>query len=694
MRGVLLMICGLLLSCPAGSQGRFPWTLPSSPTSPAVSAEVVPLGDSYRRTTSRVMIRRVMVPTRAALDLAAYWANILLHQASEEKIIPGEARVADPAQLFQGVLLPDTITANRAQLPLKGAEWRRPLAFDPLVDYLAQWDAERAAGLEDARAAVREESWGLRRRPGISFQQISTLYLHRPPRGAVQLWVKVEFAPWAQIFAGMPDEDGDGYPEIYGRLKPELASPEALARLEQDYRGRRLTSAEVHRWANQLASLWYPSYNTDVVQLQGQRAWPLRELEAEVKDEVKDEGLRVANPTVVIRGKPQGTALYNVFVVPGIAPMDGRSEAKGPPTSELSGVAVAPRLKPVRDALTRELKERGHSSWEAWQQSMAPTHRLLKAQLKRRPSRLKALLGKEGFLFYRNSLDYVVGGDLQAQPVGKRPLATIVAFKDYLKGLGVDFLLVPVPSKAEVYPDKLRGLPRAKTLPILNPAGRKFLMELTAAGVEVVDLLPRYLRARGSRVAGEGLLYQPQDTHWTDHGLRLASDEISTRIKAYAWYGALKRNVKPYTLKRASFRRYGDLHSRLASREQRRFKPARLSGQQVIAPDGRPYEDDPESPILILGDSFTGVFQRTDCQHAGISAHVAYQLSFPVDLVMSYGGGPNVRKKLLTRGEAAVRRLRLLIWVFAARDLYNYWEDWEPLVTAPSGAAPAKPEAP
>ncbi len=61
---------------------------------------------------------------------------------------------------------------------------------------------------------------------------------------------------------------------------------------------------------------------------------------------------------------------------------------------------------------------------------------------------------------------------------------------------------------------------------------------------------------------------------------------------------------------------------------------------------------------------------------------------------MSYGGGPNVRKKLLTRGEAAVRRLRLLIWVFAARDLYNYWEDWEPLVTAPSGATPVKSEGP
>jgi alginate O-acetyltransferase complex protein AlgJ len=48
-----------------------------------------------------------------------------------------------------------------------------------------------------------------------------------------------------------------------------------------------------------------------------------------------------------------------------------------------------------------------------------------------------------------------------------------------------------------------------------------------------------------------------------------------------------------------------------------------------------------------------------------------------VDLVMSYGGGPSVRRKLLRRGEDALRPKRLLIWIFSARDLYDYWDDWE-----------------
>ena len=75
-----------------------------------------------------------------------------------------------------------------------------------------------------------------------------------------------------------------------------------------------------------------------------------------------------------------------------------------------------------------------------------------------------------------------------------------------------------------------------------------------------------------------------------------------------------------------------------------------MVGHQVLRANGELYDDVPESPITILGDSFTGVYQRTFCRNAGVSAHIALELQTPVDLVMSYGGGPNVRKRLLRRG--------------------------------------------
>jgi len=668
MRPVLVVGSLIALACPA-SRGAFPWPLTKAGASRQIDAAEVTTIQPYDRQGSRVLARRVRRATRANLDLAAYHANVLIRQPLVgDPIAPGRARV--PERLFDGVLERESIVASLGRTPLDDEEKRRPLAFAPLVDYLARWNAEQAAGLEEARAAVRGESWGLPRRPGTYFQQITLLYVH-----GAELWVKVELEPWARLFEGLPDEDGDGYPEIYGRLKTGLASKALLERIRLDYAGRVLSSAEVHAWANELASYWYPSFNTDVVKLRGARRWPLDSVEPEVLE--VSAGLTVERPTVVIRGKPQGQAIYTVLAIEGIAPMDGKRAVAAAPTSGREAAPVSPELAPLRQAIEAEVKAHG-GSFAAWAAALAPAHAALRAQLTRRPEALKALVGRRGFLFYRRSLDYVVGGDIQAQPPGKNPLRAIVEFKDYLAKLGVDFLLVPVPTKAEVFPDRLPGV-KIDRPQVLSPFGRKFLLELSRAGVEALDLLPLYLQARGEPSKGEEPLYQPQDTHWTDRGLRLAAEAVARRIRRYPWWPALAKTKVAFTLKRTSFKRQGDLVSRLAEKEQRRFRPARLVAHQVLTPAGELYEDDAASPIVVLGDSFTGVYERTDCGSAGVSAHIAHQLQHPVDLVMSYGGGPNVRNKLLSRDEKVLGRMRLVVWLFAARDFFNYWDDWAPL---------------
>jgi alginate O-acetyltransferase complex protein AlgJ len=271
----------------------------------------------------------------------------------------------------------------------------------------------------------------------------------------------------------------------------------------------------------------------------------------------------------------------------------------------------------------------------------------------------------------------MVVGDLRGQPEGKNPFPVIVALKELLTAHGVDFLFVPVPTKAAVYADKLQSGGPHLVGRVVTPYERKLLLELGQAGVEVIDLLPAFLadRTRGDR-AGEPL-YLAQDTHWTDRGLRLAAKLIADRIREYPWHAELDRSRTTYTLNRSAFKEEGDLPSRLGADERRRYQAVEMVGHQVVRADGSLYEDDAGSPITVMGDSFVGVFERTFCRHAGLSAHLAYELGSPVDLVMSYGGGPNVRRKLFKRGAAALAQKRLVIWVMAARDLYNYWEDWE-----------------
>src|SRR4029453_5039009 len=98
---------------------------------------------------------------------------------------------------------------------------------------------------------------------------------------------------------------------------------------------------------------------------------------------------------------------------------------------------------------------------------------------------------------------------------------------------------------------------------------------------------------------------------------------------------------RTFSIRETSFTRFGDLHSRLPEAQQKKYTPETLMAQQVLSADQEPYSDDPASPIVLLGDSFTAVYQLMDAEHAGVSAHVARGIGYPLDLVMSYGGGPN-----------------------------------------------------
>lgn len=666
----LLVPALLMAGC---TPARLPWTLPPGGRSAPVSAgEVSSPGEDDPG--SRVLVRRVARPTRANLDWAAYHHNPMLCDSAPEGPPARAACLPDDTALFAGVLVPGSISASPADMPLDAEERARPLAFSPLVDALARWDYEKIALLEEARAAVRAESWGLPPSVQITYQEIVAAWLHGDA-----LWVEIEFRPWVRLFEEMPDADGDGRAELFARLDTGPLEPAVFARIRDDYAGRVLAPAEVRGWANELASYWYPSYNTDVVDLAGASSWPPAEPAAEVAEVVQG---RIENPTVVIRGKPQGRAIFNVFVVEGMpaaALSPGPKDTKTKTAAPVAGRGpqdVSPDPGPLRDRLMAERDRRG--SWEKWIASVAPHHRRIRRMLRKRPGKLKALVGRKGFLFFRDSLACLVGGDPREQQEGKNPYPAIVVFRDHLAERGVDFLLVPVPAKPEVFPDRLLpGRFALDELPVLNPHGRKFLFELAEAGVEVIDLLPAFLDARARRGPDEELVYQHQDTHWTDRGLRLAAGIIAERIERYPWYAGLAADKVAFGTKEVTFNHQGDLVSRLAPREQTRYKPVTLKARQVLMPDGSLYQDDMQSPVVVLGDSFTGVYQLTGPRAAGVTAHIARELGIPVDLVMSWGGGPGVRKTLLRRGDDDLRKRRLVVWIFAARDFIDYWDTWD-----------------
>jgi hypothetical protein len=671
-----------VVACATGGPS-FPWRTAAGPPVAATRADVDTVNTGYRRASAQLLVRHVRRPTRASLDFAAYHANFMNADPPPE-VPPDSGRRPDASHPFGGAIAQESLTASIGRTALSPEERAHPLAVAPLVELLSSKHVAGADRLEDVVSRVRSESWGLTGGPQIVRQTAAEAYLHDAPGGAVELWLKIELAPWFHAFSGLPDEDGDGVPEIYGRIAAEaIGDTSAIARfIREEYEGRVLTPAEVAGWAHQLASYWYPSYNTDLVDAKA--GWPAADTEADIRKEAA--GLSLPAPTVVMRGKPMGKAVYNVFIVDGAGEPGPAAASRGgasAPAPKLPRSVPTPNPAAVAQAVRAELAAHG-GSWAAWSKEVAPLHAALKRRLAAVPAGAKALAGSGGFLFYSRSLAYVVGGDLGKQPGNKNPIPAIVRFRDLLAKHGVDLLFVPVPDKVEVFPERAAtasgGDPGALARlagQVVNPFERKFLADLAAAGVETVDLLPAFLAERARDATAKEPLYQAEDTHWTSRGLELAARLVAERVQRYPWYRSVAAHRIAYRTKDASFSRHGDLCSRLAELEQARYAPETLVGHQVVSATGALYDDDPESPIVLLGDSFTGVYELMDCEHAGVSAHLAKDLGTPIDLVMSYGGGPNVRSKLLRRGEGALASKKLVVWMMTARDLYDFAEGWE-----------------
>ena len=653
-------------ACQPGA-AKFPWGH-AAPGEATERSDVRTLSVGYARTRSQVLVREITRPSRAALDYAAYHSNFMIAEPEPETPLSTSA-LPDTSRPFSGQLELSSLTADLAKTALSPLEQRQPLAFAPLSEFLQSHKVPGAEALAEVGAAVRRENWSLQLPAGTSGQSLSELYVHQAGT-TVELWAKVEFQPWFPQFKNASDQDRDGFPELYGRVTSSVVTTNLVRAIQRDYVEPVLSPTEVKGWANQLSSYWYPSFNTDL--LPPGPAWPDEHTEPDIKRELG--GQSFALPSFVLRGKPQGKATYEVFLVhtPNAQPV---TAASSKPALQLAKTRPTPLPKPVAEAIQAELPAHG-GSWQKWTEQLAPVRDVLKKRLKGMPPKVKALSGQDGFLFYRNDLEYVTGGDLEKQRKGKNPLPVIVEFKKLLDEQGVDFLFVPVPTKLEVYPEELD--PKLKTFSdqVINPAFRKLIASLANEGVEVVDLLPVLLHEKSA--PDRELLFQHQDTHWTSRGLLLTADLLAARVKKYPWYPELAKQKRSYESRETSFTRFGDLQSRLPEAEQSKYTPETLVAHQVFAA-GKPYDDDPDSPVVLLGDSFTGVYQLTDAEHAGVSAHIARGIGYPLDLVMSYGGGPNVRQKLMRRGVQALATKKLVIWMMTARDLYNYWENWEPL---------------
>ena len=283
----------------------------------------------------------------------------------------------------------------------------------------------------------------------------------------------------------------------------------------------------------------------------------------------------------------------------------------------------------------------------------------------------KALVGRDGWLFYAPGVAATTQRAKAGNTSAGEAMAAVIDFRDQLALRDIRLLVVPVPNKESVYPDRLtlRMFPPKE---IISSETRAFMEQCKKNNVEIVDLFATYRERR--RTSGD-LLYLRQDSHWTPAGLLCAVNTVASRLLENKW---LVRGNERYEVKPVIVQRYGDLVRMLQSPLiEAHLQPEVVRAEQVVRITGQKlYADDPASEVLVLGDSFLRQYAQDEPGHAGFVAHLGRALGRPLASIVNDGGASTLVRQELYRRPALLANKKVVVWEFVERDLRLGTEGW------------------
>ncbi|RUM40777.1 MAG: hypothetical protein DSY70_02840 [Desulfobulbus sp.] len=285
------------------------------------------------------------------------------------------------------------------------------------------------------------------------------------------------------------------------------------------------------------------------------------------------------------------------------------------------------------------------------------------------------VVGKDGWLFLQEELVHLGSPTFFGREMAQiskatkaefaDPLPAIVDFNNQLKELNIDLIFVPIPPKALIYPDKLPAQLTKEATAQLQKPYEALYAQLRQEGVQVLDLIPLYSKARDTEQ-----VYCKTDTHYSGPGLSLLAKNISESLKKTDWYKAMPQTK--YVVNAQPLEITGDLAQMLKSGAKESlvldFVSDPQTGKNIIPKSG--------SPVLLLGDSHTLVFSVGGDLHAtgaGLFDQLSADLGFPLDRIGVRGSGATPsRIKLYQRSRKDPGMLaakKVVIWCLSAREL-------------------------
>ena len=230
-------------------------------------------------------------------------------------------------------------------------------------------------------------------------------------------------------------------------------------------------------------------------------------------------------------------------------------------------------------------------------------------------------LGNEGWLFEQSEIDRMLAHRTAEAPASE----TITAFAAELKKRGLPLVLVAVPSRTTLYPEKIR---EGRYWEPIRATGEKSRLEaLRQSGIDVLDLTDPLWKLRDRKQ-----VYFRRDSHWTPEAMKQAAllTEKHLREKFPALLGTETPLITATILTHLDA---GDLTRKLDPRS-----PDKLFGleqAEVVSIGG--IELDEKSPILLGGGDLMWIYDD-ETQHfggdssAGFVSQMALLAQKPLDV--------------------------------------------------------------